>query len=304
MGKDKVVRKIILSIFVISVLIFPIIFFNKINIGTNIWFDSNSSKLEILYYISQIISSILLVISLIFAVSQYYLELRSKRRSVDLEQIQKAIDLSEYYKDHILRKYIPIKYIFETSGVMDIINDIKESNIKDFDRRELYELLGTKKIDELKKIQYSDRFVKAIIEANDIYKLDLNIRFKKAEIEKEGKVNKVIQVETQSIMRCFLADIISSMLNDMEFFSMHFTHTTAEQSVVYQSLSPSYLEIVYYLYYYIADGNEPTQPYFYTNVTELYLLWREQNKKQSKEALEGARNAKYKGKSVKDLKVS
>ena len=71
------------------------------------------------------------------------------------------------------------------------------------------------------------------------------------------------------ISSAFMNSIVTNMLNDMEYFAMHFSHETADDTVVYQSLHQTYLEIVHTVYYCIANVNKQGQSQYYTNLTVL-----------------------------------
>ena len=98
---------------------------------------SNIEMVELLYYTSQFISAIFVISGVVIAVWQYYLSYVESKRNMDIICVQKAIDLSEYYKDNILLYMAPIKYIFENSGINNIIDKIDRENIKHFDKKEL-----------------------------------------------------------------------------------------------------------------------------------------------------------------------
>lgn len=72
---------------------------------------------ETLYYSSQIISSIFVIGGVVIAVWQYYLSSKSMKTDLEIQQVQRAIDLSEYYKNNILKHYPAIKYIFDETGI-------------------------------------------------------------------------------------------------------------------------------------------------------------------------------------------
>lgn len=232
--------------------------------------------IEILYYTSQIISSIFVVSGVVIAVWQYYLTSKSTKTDIEIQQVQRAIDLSEYYKDNILRYSPAIEYIFNKTGIMKILNTLKLEQMNDFDKYELNNLFTPEQIKELKDIQDSDSFIQAIIEANAIYNLHLELHFAKAEFAKETKKMHVISINKRSVIVAFLSNLVDNVLNNMEFFALHFSHKTADESVVYQSLHQSYFKLIGLMYYYIANSNENTSDKFYTNIIKLFIEWRDE----------------------------
>ena len=67
---------------------------------------------ETLYFVSQIINCMIVALGVIFAGWQFFLSKRDSARNMDIIRVQKAIDLSQFYKDNILGKYPPVRYIF------------------------------------------------------------------------------------------------------------------------------------------------------------------------------------------------
>lgn len=94
-----------------------------------------------------------------------------------------------------------------------------------------------------------------------------------------------------------MSKIVNDLLNDMEYFSMHFTHGVADESVVYQSLHQTYVECVQLLYYNIAINNKTDGTQYYTNVVELYRIWYEKQRMNREKCIQSGRVVS-KGKSV------
>lgn len=244
--------------------------------------DADVSFLENLCYATQIVSSIFVVGGVVIAVWQYYLTSQSAKTTLQVTQVQRAIDLSEYYKDNIL-KYTPaIYYIFDTTGITEILDVIMTKDIKDFDVHELNKMFTPMQIERLKTIQNSDIFFKAIMEANDIYHLDFKFHMQTIEQEECGaKIQRVV-INKNAIVVAYISNLVNRVLNNLEYFALHFRHQTADESVVYQSLHQSFLGLIPYLYYYIAKQNNDSTSKLYTNVIWLYLKWK--NKKENQDA--------------------
>jgi hypothetical protein len=256
--------------------------------------------LETLYYTTQIVSSIFVVSGVVVAVWQYYLSCRDVKTNLEIMQVQRAIDLSEYYKDNIL-KYLPaIYYVFDKCGATKILNTIRPEQMQHFDQRELKKLLNPGQIKSLKNITQTKEFLQAVLEANEIYNLNLKFQ-EKVEVKQDSKGREAtIYVKTVSVINAFMSDLITQVLNNMEYFALHFKHKTADESVVYQSLHSCYLESMQYLYYYIADRNDDPADKLYTNVTGLYLEWRKNKEKQDKDRSEKANTIQRQGTVVGD----
>ncbi|MCM1325871.1 MAG: hypothetical protein NC243_06635 [Lachnoclostridium sp.] len=244
--------------------------------------DATQSFFEIWYYSTQIFCSIFVTGGVIIAVWQYYLASQANKKSMEIERVQKAIDLSEYYKDNILNNLPAIYYIFNQSGATSILESVKPSQYQNFDKKELDSLFTLAQIKELKNIQDSEAFLQHILEANEIFNLNLHFNIKPVFVKQDGNSQATIQISSKSICTEFMSNLINKTLNNLEYFALHFKHHTADESVVYQSLHQTYLQMITYLYYYIANSNTDPSNKLYTNVIWLYNEWMKEKEKQNK----------------------
>lgn len=277
-------KKLVYSKKIIAI-IFILLYILVSSVSSILYFVINKNAaqpfFEICYYSTQIFSSIFVTGGVIIAVWQYYLEAQANKKRLEIERVQKAIDLSEYYKDNILNSLPAIYYIFDQSGATEILESIKPSQYKNFDKSELESLFLPAQIKELKKIQDSDVFLQLILEANNIYNLNLHFNIKPVVVEHDGTKQTTIQISPRSILVEFMSNLINKTLNNSEYFALHFKHQTADESVVYQSLHQTYLEMIPYLYYYIANNNTDPSNKLYTNVIWLYNEWMREKEKQN-----------------------
>lgn len=244
--------------------------------------------IEILYYSSQIVAGVFVTSGVVIAVWQYYLSSRSARTNLEIEQVQRAIDLSAYYKDNIL-KYAPaIEYVFKKTGVLEILDNLKLEQLNDFDKFELSELFTKDQIKYLKDLQNTNLFIQAIIEADAIYNLGLDyqifdyhlLNYKTTTSKPEEDDPFVLSIDQKQIIIAFMSHLINAILNNIEYFALHFSHKTADESVVYQSLHQTYFRLITNLYYYIANQNENPSDKYYTNTIDLFLKWRDEKNRQ------------------------
>lgn len=225
--------------------------------------------LQNLYSSSQIISAFFVMAGVVIAGWQYFLTSKAELSKLQLEKVQKAIELSEFYKDNILNKYSAVKYVYKKTGIIDIIQKIKRDDMKEFTAKEMSRILSEKDINFLKETELSDDFFAAVLEANMIYHLELHI-IKKEVIDGE---NKTIVIDKRPILNGFFSDLLSDIMNNLEVFAMYFTHKAADDSVVFQSLHQTYLQIVQMLYYQISFANDMKDDTYFTNTIELYGKW-------------------------------
>lgn len=257
--------------------------------------NDNNNFVEILYYSSQIMSSIFVTSGVVIAVWQYYLSCKSTKTNLEIIQVQRAIDLAEYYKDNILKYFPAIDYVFSKVGIKGIFQKIRADEMKDFDSSELNKLLAPAEIHKLQDIQFTDSFLKAVIEANDIYGLDLHFLSFETEFQKGDKKGKVMSIDKNSLVTAFMSNLLNAVLNNLEFFALHFRHETADESVVYQSLHQSYLEFIPYLYYFIANQNTDSSNKLFTNVVWLFEKWKKRKNIQDSDRSQKAHSVERHG---------
>lgn len=243
---------------------------------------TKTKGLENTYYLIQIIGGCALTIGAVIGIWQYVLTARSERRKLSMERVEKAVDLANYYKDEILSKYRALMYVYEKGGIKNELDNIKVRDMKEFTKEELTNNLseaGQKKLEELIK---SERVAKAIVTAEMMLGLELKLE-KAVNIEYvDGK--KTINVNGNMVIRRFMSGVVTRLLNNLEYFAMNFMHGIADETVVYQSLSKTYMELVQMLYYDIAKNNEIAKQQLYTNVTELYRKWYARHENDKKDA--------------------
>lgn len=240
-----------------------------------------STFLEMWYYSSQIIGSIFMTSGVVIAVWQYYLSSKSVKKDLEIQQVQRAIDLSEYFKDNILSYMPAIRYVFKSSGAFDILGRIDKDTIHDFDIYERDRLFKKDEIEKLKLLQESEEFYCSILAADMIYSSNLDIAGLEIMSEDDEDIKEIkSQFNKNSMAVAFLGNMINKVLNNLEYFALHFTHNTADESVVYQSLHGAYLDIVHILYYYISTMNDNPTSKLYTNVIRLYELWLKKHSEQ------------------------
>ena len=229
--------------------------------------EKENQRLQYIYNIIQIAMTFFIAGSGIFAVRQYYKYCKSEEKRFQTEYVQKAIDLSGFYKDSILTKYRAILYVYNKSGIINILEKIKKKDMKFFEMRELEELLKTEDRNRLKEIQNSEVFLSSIRKANIIYGFNHTMQ----------NENTMMGEYDQEAIIAIFSDMINELLNDLEFFASHFVHETADNHVVFHQLHITYLQIVHILYYSIAKENRSLINKYYQNIIDLYSNWYEKS---------------------------
>ena len=247
----------------------------------------NVKSLEQYYYASQIVAAIFIAVTGLAALWQYNIASKNNRITFEDLRVQRAIELTAFYKDNILRYYPAIRYVFDRCGLLEIITSISPSQMVSFDTEEMSHLLTRSQLEKIKKTQTRKEFVQAVIEADEMYQLGLDPN-KQVHIttEKDGKKKVETSVNAARIVTGFISNVRDDTLNNLEYFAMAFTHNTADESVIYQSIHQSYCEVVETMYYFIAKFNTSTTDKYYTNVISLYKTWKEKSLEQEKQRKE------------------
>lgn len=239
--------------------------------------EMNDIVLEKVYYLSQIVASCFVAIGALIAVWQYYLSSKAEMARYNNEKVQKAIDLAEYYKNEILTNYCLLVDVFEGTKIKNIIRKVKIKDMKEFDQYELKELLDEEATEAIKQKLTSEDCANVMLESIQKRGFKTNNTIIADVIQKRKTISgyKLSEEELKAVRVTFVNEVMNETLNCLEFFSMNFTHGTADESVVFASLSPTFLEMVQLLYYNIAINNNERVHYF-TNVIKLFDIWKNQ----------------------------
>ena len=257
-----------LIVLMISILIIalPFVFFK----GTKP--ISSMTKLEISKAFAEIISAIFVISGSFVAVSQYWITSKSSIIKMDTERINKGIDLANFYKEKVLTPYSMIKVIYKEIGLFDALR--KEKNkMKKFTNEELTSIFSDEEIKSFIDKQSSEDFIKSLIILNDTFNLNINGCETVTSSINNGKGTIEFAVNTKKALTDFYSTYVSDLLNNVELFAMYFTHNVADESVIYQSIYPTYIELCQTLYFDISKCSVPGQPMLYRNLNQLYLTW-------------------------------
>lgn len=262
------VKKHCIFISIITVVVLMCIFIIPILSSDLILWTENTTKISKIIDILQIISAFFVIFGTLVAVLQYYLSSHSKIVQNQTERVQKSIDLAQYYKENILLQFSVVRDVYNKCHVIEKLSS-KTIYFSEFDYEEMMQLFSESEIKEIKSIQESQEFVDAIIQVAEAF--SLNIAGYKFD---NGKV----LFNRAKLMTDFSSKYIMDLMNSMELFAMYFTHNVADESVVYESLYPTYLEMCRILYIDIAQCSEPGKAQLYRNITMLYNCWTEKEK--------------------------
>lgn len=258
-------------------------------------------SLENTYYLSQIMCSFIVIIGGIVAVWQYVLAKDVERKKFHNARVQKAIDLSEYYKDNILCNMTFINAVYEDLNILDILDSVRIEDMKEFDTAELNRIFKADQINKMANKLKSVDLIETVQRLSEIYSTENNRFGRKIIVLHEGEVRSFQSVNKSRVYEEFINNTVMETLNNLEYFALHFVYGTADKYVVYQSLHVTYLDIVRLLYYNIAMNNNTGEQKFYTNVIELFNIWKRMAENQKQVEVQASRSNIIKGKSAKNI---
>ncbi len=244
--------------------------------------ETKISGIELIMFSSQIVSAIFVIIGTVIAVWQYYLSSTKRINELEFSRVERAIELSNYYKDNILNRYSVLKRVFDDFGITQKLQaKRKVCEIVNFDVIELNELYSEDEIKMFSELSSNEDFVSSILKIVSNYNIDLKGYNKCIEKNSDGEMIAIkISANPNEVFSDFFKTYIMETLNNAEYFAMAFTHETADESVIYQSIYPTYLEMCFIMYYYIARYSDPKVSKLYTNLATLYCTWRKREQEQ------------------------
>ncbi len=191
--------------------------------------------------------------------------------------------------------YSIVKTVFANANILQLIQDKRPlKEIKDFDINELQEIYIQSEINKLASLKNNNEFIEAIRNTYILRKMDINgIIVNTAAAEGKGSTIVTYCVNKEELTNDFFAKYITDTLNNAEYFAMAFIHNIADESVIFQSIYPTYLEMCFVLYFYIARNSDPATAKLYSNVAELYNVWRKKETKQKEEIKNHTRKASF-----------
>lgn len=264
--------------------------------------------IEKVSFFSEIFSAFFVVGGVVVAMMQYIitsneqvntrkreLELREKEiLEIEKDRIQSAISLANYYKDNILHNISIVDSIYKSTGIKEILESVKIEDMVEFDQHELEKLLPADKQKKIKDIVNSNKFMEAITKSSIIYGFAEKAKIVNSVKNSSGQVEKTFAIDEVVLIREY-SNIMSMLLNNTEYFAMNFTHKTADESVVYQSLHKTYLNMMRILYYDISQNNKMGEEKLYTNAIELFNIWKKREQQQRDDRIEKQRGTVAKG---------
>lgn len=182
-----------------------------------------------------ILSVIVAIVSFV-SVLLIYLDYRNRKSK---ERAEKSIEIAKEFAKSIVPKVSFLYNSFESINLDKIVNNVKFINFTDFDYGELHELYSKDDIDKYQQILNSNK----------------GILFNDKNIDLEG--------------------FIVLLLNELEHMSMYISTKVADEKYIYNSLHQQFLKTISLLYISISLINLDNKDKYYTNIIEVFNLWKD-----------------------------
>lgn len=205
--------------------------------------------------------------------SMYQFNKNSSRK-----QQEKGAEIAKLFAHDLLKKCTILGKVILSSGIDDLfaLESLDYRVFKNFDRTEMSDIYNNEDLlfIKLKQILFSEDTQKKYI---DLLKENIGIKSNDSKIE-----YKDIFILDNSNMPVLFSELVSSVLNQLEYISMYIASQSAGSKYVYQSLHQIFLKTVKLLAPIIALQNKDYSDKYYTNIIYVYNEWsnlRQQNLK-------------------------
>lgn len=267
--------------------------------SSSVTFSSNiANQVSVGANVAEILLFVLTLISVIIAFLAYR---DNKKRKAK----ERAIDLAHYFQSSIIPVLTYLQYALQGTKANELMNSsFPRNQIQSFNVEELQNLSQNpdivKDVDLLiQKIPIKNLTNAKLFTSKTAPEFAKNLTFftktvfLPTEIDSSFSPEEIDQLEKsfpkevrQSIvhnsdiaLRIEFSNILNDALNVLEWFSMNFISGVADEGVVYQSLHQLYLSAVYQLYYFISKSNDSCSEKYFTNITALFILWKDRKEK-------------------------
>lgn len=204
---------------------------------------------------------------------------KSKNRS----QQEKGAEIAKLFSEDLLYKCTILGRVILDSELNDIIKPktLNENDFKNFDRNEAFDIYKDDELFlKLKQVLGSSNVQQTYLRTLDS-QISLNkINKKRKYTNKEAK--KLFILNNSNLPFQFI-QLISSVLNDLEYICMYISSQSAGSKYVYQSLHQIFLKTIKLLYPIICMGNDDYTDKYYVNIIYVFNMWQKEKNKSKKQ---------------------
>lgn len=232
-----------------------------LSIGVVFW--KYNGDLEKVYFISQIISGGFVVGGLVVSVLQYTASCVDNAILRDQEKKIKAAEMANKFQAEMIPELNVLAGAYRCSKLDEkVLDKLKEKELKLFDKDEVDRILAEIKISQ-------EQILSGLYAGCIIYDGKISIK----NVKESGKVN--ISDEDKKMAEDKIWENINQLSNKLEYFGICFNSGIADEDTVYQSLHNVFFQCVYMLYPFIFANNTSESDRLFSNVSRLYIKWKE-----------------------------
>ena len=233
------------------------------------------------------ISMIALLITAIWAIYQF-----DKNNS--RKQQEKGAEIAKLFSEDLLFKCTILGKVILDSGIGNLfkLNILDYRKFKNFDRAEMYNIY--KSDDEiflkLKQLLFSDNTQQIYLRYLDDHISLVRFQELSDKVYSNEDIKLLFNLDNKNMPFLF-NQLVSSVLNELEYISMYIASQSAGSKYVYQSLHQIFLRTVKLLAPIIALENKNYSDKYYINIIHVYNEWahlREIDEKKEKKNKEKA----------------
>lgn len=231
-----------------------------LTIGSIFLYNNN---LEETYFISQIICGIFVVGGLVVSVLQYTASCVDNTVLRDQEKKIRAAEMANKFQAEMIPELNVLAGAYRCSKLDEkVLDKLKEKELKLFDKDEVDRILAEIRISQ-------EQILSGLYAGCIIYDGKISIK----NVKESGKVN--ISDEDKKMAEDKIWENINQLSNKLEYFGICFNSGIADEDTVYQSLHNVFFQCVYMLYPFIFANNTSESDRLFSNVSRLYIKWKE-----------------------------
>jgi len=216
-----------------------------------------------------IASSLLSVLAIFISLRNNYLSKEANDLNKAFGKTEKAHEMAKVYEELMKDTSLLSSIISAHREIWAIANNISYEEMKDFNTEE-------------RDRKFDSDANRSCLEKFFVSKESLCIQTLQIELATFGRRIEFYLPEDNENLAKFISyeracmvfeEMMICTLNKLEWFSMAFTTGLADETVVYQSLHQSFLNVVKLLYFKIASCNENIYDKYYVNTIGLFHIW-------------------------------
>ena len=227
-------------------------------------------------------STVILMGTLIYIAKQTNIQKKDLEMRINYQKREKAIEMAKVFSE-LIDKTILVSEVLKNLEAINKVNisDSDYNHLNYFDEDELKKLFDE---DDLGKIKSEinieniglEKYISAYAITGDssLNKFKDEIIFLINEKFLRNEKTKQEYDKMDIIIKREFSKTMVELLNQLEWFSMHFMSDIAEEKTVYQSLHQIYLKTIKLYYPHIAYLNRKgIKDKYYCNIIGLYVKW-------------------------------